>query len=213
MSDSYQAVVSRSFRQRRYLRVPKSNNISEHETILISTGSACRLHRCREGTEPGNGPLRSNCHPGQSPHHGKASDRVCQHSPAFGRFHLPARHLQRQRRELRNPSPCRRAQLSAANLVHRLQDPLPPVPHPRRGALSLGARCRDACRNGGHRRVQDASELARLAASDIDKVELITNPGAEYDATVKAVVRIRTLRGKEDGWGDWCLPTPWGRGR
>lgn len=52
-----------------------------------------------------------------------------------------------------------------------------------------------------NRRVQDASELARLAASDIDKVELITNPGAEYDATVKAVVRIRTLRGKEDGWG------------
>lgn len=32
-------------------------------------------------------------------------------------------------------------------------------------------------------------------------MELITNPGAEYDATVKAVVRIRTVRNKRDSFG------------
>lgn len=52
-----------------------------------------------------------------------------------------------------------------------------------------------------NRLLQDNSELERLSAADIEKVELITNPGAEYDATVKAVVRIRTVRGRNDGFG------------
>lgn len=52
-----------------------------------------------------------------------------------------------------------------------------------------------------NRRVQDGGELARLSAADIQRVELITNPGAEYEADVHAVVRIRTLKGKLDGWG------------
>lgn len=52
-----------------------------------------------------------------------------------------------------------------------------------------------------NRLLQDNSELARLSAADIDKVELITNPGAEYDATVKAVVHIRTIKGKADSRG------------
>lgn len=52
-----------------------------------------------------------------------------------------------------------------------------------------------------NRLLQDNSELQRLSAADIEKVELITNPGAEYDATVKAVVRIRTVRNKRDCFG------------
>lgn len=52
-----------------------------------------------------------------------------------------------------------------------------------------------------NRLLQDNTELERLSAADIEKVELITNPGAEYDATVKAVVRIRTVRGRNDGFG------------
>lgn len=52
-----------------------------------------------------------------------------------------------------------------------------------------------------NRLLQDNSELERLSAADIEKIELITNPGSEYDATVKAVVRIRTLKNKEDGLG------------
>lgn len=49
--------------------------------------------------------------------------------------------------------------------------------------------------------LRDASELERLSAADIEKIELISNPGAEYDATVRAVIRIRTIRHKRDGIG------------
>lgn len=49
--------------------------------------------------------------------------------------------------------------------------------------------------------LQNVAELERLSATDIERVELITNPGAEYDATIKAVIRIHTLRGKESGFG------------
>lgn len=52
-----------------------------------------------------------------------------------------------------------------------------------------------------NRLLQDVSELERLPAADIEKVELINNPGAEYDATAKAVIRIRTIRSKRDGIG------------
>ena len=51
------------------------------------------------------------------------------------------------------------------------------------------------------RRVTDASELDRLQSNEIQSVEVITNPGAQYDATVRAVVRIRTIRRQGDGFG------------
>ena len=51
------------------------------------------------------------------------------------------------------------------------------------------------------RRVSDASELDRLQSNEIQSVEVITNPGAQYDATVRAVVRIRTIRRQGDGFG------------
>ena len=51
------------------------------------------------------------------------------------------------------------------------------------------------------RRVNDASELDRLQSNEIQSVEVITNPGAQYDATVRAVVRIRTIRRQGDGFG------------
>lgn len=49
--------------------------------------------------------------------------------------------------------------------------------------------------------VRNISELDRLSAADIEKIELIGNPGAEYDATVRAVIRIHTRRNKRDGIG------------
>ena len=51
------------------------------------------------------------------------------------------------------------------------------------------------------RRVSDASELDRLPSNEIQSVEVITNPGAQYDATVRAVVRIKTIRRQGDGFG------------
>ena len=51
------------------------------------------------------------------------------------------------------------------------------------------------------RKVTDASELTRLQSNEIQSVEVITNPGAQYDATVKAVVRIRTIKRQGEGFG------------
>ena len=51
------------------------------------------------------------------------------------------------------------------------------------------------------RKVTDATELERLQSNEIQSVEVITNPGAQYDATVRAVVRIKTVRRQGDGFG------------
>jgi len=51
------------------------------------------------------------------------------------------------------------------------------------------------------RRVTDASELQRLQSNEIQSVEVISNPGAQYDATVRSVVRIRTIKRQGDGFG------------
>jgi len=49
------------------------------------------------------------------------------------------------------------------------------------------------------RLMRDDSELKRLRSEDIRDVEVINNPGAQYDATVRAVVRIRTRKQQGDG--------------
>ena len=51
------------------------------------------------------------------------------------------------------------------------------------------------------RRMTDATELDRLLSHEIQSVEVINNPGAQYDATVRAVVRIRTIKRKGEGFG------------
>lgn len=50
------------------------------------------------------------------------------------------------------------------------------------------------------RRVRDTDELKRLMSDEIADVEVITNPGALYDASVSAVVRIKTVRRQGDGF-------------
>lgn len=52
----------------------------------------------------------------------------------------------------------------------------------------------------GHK-VSDASELDRLQSNEIQSIEVITNPGAQYDASVRSVVRIRTIRRQGEGFG------------
>ncbi len=51
-----------------------------------------------------------------------------------------------------------------------------------------------------NRKVQGDQELAQLNSSDIKNVELITNPGAKYDGSVRSVIRIRTRRPQGEGW-------------
>ena len=50
------------------------------------------------------------------------------------------------------------------------------------------------------REVLDMAQLSQLNSADIKNVEVITNPGAKYNATVKSVIRIRTKRPQGDGF-------------
>lgn len=50
------------------------------------------------------------------------------------------------------------------------------------------------------RQVHDTNDLAQLNSQDIKSVEVITNPGAQYDASVKSVIRIRTKRPQGEGF-------------
>ncbi len=52
-----------------------------------------------------------------------------------------------------------------------------------------------------NKKVKGGVELDRLSSSDIKHVEVITEPGAEYDATYQAVIKIKTVRKKGDGFG------------
>lgn len=50
------------------------------------------------------------------------------------------------------------------------------------------------------RQLRDLSELERLSSKDIQSVEVITNPGAEYDVTVKSIIKIKTVKPKGEGF-------------
>ena len=52
-----------------------------------------------------------------------------------------------------------------------------------------------------NRLMRDASELNELKSQDIVSVEVITNPGAKYDASVQSVIRIKTRKVQGEGWG------------
>lgn len=51
------------------------------------------------------------------------------------------------------------------------------------------------------RKMQDVSELDNIKSSDIKSVEVIQNPGAAYDASVNAVIKIKTIKKKGEGFG------------
>jgi len=51
------------------------------------------------------------------------------------------------------------------------------------------------------RKVQDLVELKRLNSRQVDRVEVITNPGAEYDGQTLAVVRVFTRNHFAEGLG------------
>lgn len=51
------------------------------------------------------------------------------------------------------------------------------------------------------RKMQDIGELDNIKSSDIKSVEVIQNPGAAYDASVNAVIKIKTIKKKGEGFG------------
>ena len=52
-----------------------------------------------------------------------------------------------------------------------------------------------------NKKINGTVDLDRLSSSDIKHVEVITEPGAEYDATYQAVIKIKTARKQGDGFG------------
>lgn len=50
------------------------------------------------------------------------------------------------------------------------------------------------------RKMQDISELDNIKSADIKSVEVIQNPGASYDASVNAVIKIKTIKMKGEGF-------------
>lgn len=50
------------------------------------------------------------------------------------------------------------------------------------------------------RQVRDQSELDQLASSDIKSVDVVTSPGARYDSSVNAVIRITTVAPVGEGF-------------
>ena len=51
-----------------------------------------------------------------------------------------------------------------------------------------------------NKRMTNSQELRELKSEDIKSIEVITNPGAEYDAEVEAVIRIKTKRRQSSGF-------------
>ena len=48
--------------------------------------------------------------------------------------------------------------------------------------------------------MQDQMELQRLQPTDIKNIEVISNPGARYDVSVKSVIRITTKKPQGEGF-------------
>ena len=63
-----------------------------------------------------------------------------------------------------------------------------------------------------NRKVRDMGELDRLRADEIVSAEVITTPGAEYAANVAAVIRIKTIKQRGQGWSG-SLQTTYQQGR
>ncbi len=64
-----------------------------------------------------------------------------------------------------------------------------------------------------NKKVRDASELKQLKSTDIKSVDVITAPGARYNAEVNAVIRIRTLKPQGDGLSLMATSQTWRNNR
>lgn len=51
------------------------------------------------------------------------------------------------------------------------------------------------------RQVRDNTELEHLNSDEIKSVEVVMNPGSRYDASVRSVIRIHTIRKQGEGFG------------
>ena len=89
--------------------------------------------------------------------------------------------------------------LAKAGTANDVLSKLPGLVDDGSGLKVLGRGAPEYYING--RKVRDASELDQLGSDEIRSVEVVTHPGARYDASVKAVVRIRTVKRQGEGFG------------
>ena len=88
--------------------------------------------------------------------------------------------------------------LSDAGMVSDLLKQIPRVRVDGNGGYSVfGKGTPEIYVNG--RKVSDSKELAHLSSKEVKSVDVITNPGAQYNAEVKSVIRIHTLKKKGTG--------------
>ena len=88
--------------------------------------------------------------------------------------------------------------LEHAGTIERLLDRIPNV-SAKNGKIEVFGRGTPELYING-RKVRDNSELDRLSADNIKDVEVITNPGARYDASVTSVIRITTKKAVGEGF-------------
>lgn len=60
-----------------------------------------------------------------------------------------------------------------------------------------------------NKKVRDMGDLKQLKSSDIKSVDIITAPGAKYNAEVNAVIRIKTLKPQGDGFSLMLTSETW----
>ena len=60
-----------------------------------------------------------------------------------------------------------------------------------------------------NKKVRDPSELKQLKSVEIKSVDVITAPGARYNAEVNAVIRIKTLKSQGDGFSLMATTQTW----
>ncbi len=60
-----------------------------------------------------------------------------------------------------------------------------------------------------NKKVRNANELKQLKSVDVMSVDIITAPGAQYDAEVNAVIRIKTLKSQGDGLSLMATSQTW----
>lgn len=89
--------------------------------------------------------------------------------------------------------------LEKAGTAGNLLDKIPNVSSEGGAVAVFGRGAAEIYING--RKMRDSSELDKLSADNIKAVEVVTNPGVRYDASVKAVIRIVTKRAPGDGFG------------
>ena len=89
--------------------------------------------------------------------------------------------------------------LEKAGTMENLLDRIPNV-SAQNGSIKVFGRGEPIIYING-RQMRDKSELDRLHSDNIKSVEVITNPGARYAASTKAVIRITTKKIQGEGFG------------